>query len=227
MFQPMEHPILMAVRNAGFMPLGWFSPDAGDGVPEVSPGAPARFVLLVGNAGPDMFTRFSRERDNTRHALDDWTARVLEPLADDLGARALFPFSGPPWWPVLSWAKKAGAGHTSPLGLNIHPTFGLWHAYRAALLFPVEFGLAAQKSKSPCETCTAKPCLAACPVGAFGAQAYDVQACAAHVRSDAGEACRMGGCLARHACPVGQGFAYSPAQAQFHMRAFLKARETK
>jgi hypothetical protein len=32
------------------------------------------------------------------------------------------------------------------------------------------------------------------------------------------------GCLARHACPVGQGFAYAPAQAEFHMRAFRAAR---
>lgn len=223
----MEHPILMAVRNAGFMPLGWFSPQAGDGVPEVAEGAPARFVLLIGNAGPDMFTRFARERDTDRHGLDDWSRHVLEPLADDLGARALFAFSGPPWWPILSWAKKAGAGHESPLGLNVHPTYGLWHAYRAAFLFPVEFGLAPAKTRSPCEACEAKPCLSACPVGAFTGTAYDVMACAGHVNSPAGETCRLKGCMARHACPVGQGFAYSPAQAQFHMRAFLKARQTE
>jgi hypothetical protein len=33
-----------------------------------------------------------------------------------------------------------------------------------------------------------------------------------------------GGCLARHACPVGQGFAYAPAQARFFMRAFRESR---
>jgi len=33
-----------------------------------------------------------------------------------------------------------------------------------------------------------------------------------------------GGCLARRACPVGAEHAHQPAQAAFHMRAFLAAR---
>lgn len=222
----MEHPILMAIRNQGFMPLGWFAPAPADQVPEISSGVAARFVVLVGNAGPDMFRRFARERDPDRHTLDDWTRHTLEPLADDLGGRALFPFGGPPHWPILTWARRAGAGHVSPLGLNIHASFGLWHAYRAAFLLPVELDIPALKSQSPCETCVEKPCLRACPVGAFTGENYDVMACASHVKSEAGKACRQTGCLARHACPVGQGFAYAPRQAQFHMRAFLKARET-
>jgi hypothetical protein len=32
-----------------------------------------------------------------------------------------------------------------------------------------------------------------------------------------------GGCLARRACPVGQAHVYGPAQARFHMAAFLAA----
>lgn len=206
------------------MPFGWFAPEPADAVPDVAPQSPARFVVLLGNAGPDMFRRFRAERDPERHAMDDWTRHTLEPLAEDLGARALFPFGGPPHWPILTWARKAGAGHVSPLGLNIHPTFGLWHAYRAAFIFPVAFDIPPQKSQNPCQTCVAKPCLSACPVGAFSGTAYDVNACAAHVRTKAGEACQGTGCLARHACPVGQAFAYSPMQAQFHMRAFLAAR---
>jgi hypothetical protein len=222
----MEHPVLTTIRNAGFMPFGWFSPDAADGVPEAAPGSPARFVILLGNAGPAMFRRFRAERDSERHLMDDWTRHTLEPLADDLGARALFPFGPPPYWPILTWARKAGAGHVSPLGLNIHATFGLWHAYRAAFIFPVAFDIPPQKSQHPCETCATKPCLSACPVGAFSGTAYDVQSCATHLRTPQGETCLTKGCLARHACPVGQGFAYSEPQAHFHQRAFLKARET-
>ncbi len=221
----MEHPVLTTIRNAGFMPLGWFAPEASDGVPDAGPASPARFVVLLGNAGPAMFRRFRSERDPERHALDDWTRHTLEPLADDLGARALFPFGPPPYWPILTWARKAGAGHVSPLGLNIHPTFGLWHAYRAAFIFPVAFDIPPLKSQHPCEACPAKPCLTACPVGAFSGKSYDVQSCATHLRAPQGASCLTKGCLARHACPVGQGFAYSEPQAHFHQRAFLKARE--
>ena len=180
-----------------------------------------KFVILIGNAGPAMFQRFSRERVTT---MDDWTRKVVEPLAVGLGAKAVFPFDRPPL-PFLTWARRGGAGHISPLGLNIHPTYGLWHAYRAALLFPVEFDLPVPSAGAhPCETCADKPCLSACPVAAFDGKTYDVVSCGAYLKSGAGEDCMEGGCLARRACPVGKAYQYSPAQAKFHMQAFLAAR---
>ena len=217
----MEHPILTAIRRASFMPLGGFTPRPDDKVPDG-----ARMVILIGNAGPEMFRRFARERDPSRDTMDGWTRDVVGDLARDLDARAVYPFDMDPPWPFLTWARRGGAGHVSPLGLNIHPTYGLWHAYRAALLFPVVFDLPVPSpGPSPCDSCAAKPCLTACPAGAFDGTSYDVPACFAHIASPAGADCMSRGCLARHACPVGQGFAYAPAQAQFHMRAFLDARQ--
>jgi epoxyqueuosine reductase QueG len=216
-----EHPVLTAIRRAAFAPLGWFAPTPEDRVPDG-----ARFVILIGNAGPEMFRRFARERDPQREAMDDWTREAVSQLARDLDARAAYPFDMNPPWPFLTWARRGGAGHVSPLGLNIHPTYGLWHAYRAALLFPVAFDLPSPAAgPHPCEGCADKPCLSACPVNAFDGTRYDVAACAGHIGSEAGRECMTRGCLARHACPVGQGFAYAPAQAEFHMRAFLAARQ--
>ena len=216
-----EHPILTAIRRAAFTPLGWFAPNTEDRVPDR-----ARFVILIGNAGPDMFRRFARERDPAIDTLDEWTRHAVSQLAADLDARAVYPFDMDPPWPFLTWARRGGAGHVSPLGLNIHPAYGLWHAYRAALLFPVEFDLPSPRAgHHPCEACAEKPCLAACPVSAFDGTRYNVMACAGHIATEAGSTCMNGGCLARHACPVGQGFAYAPAQATFHMRAFLAARQ--
>lgn len=217
----MEHPVLTTIRRAGFTPLGWFSPAAEDRVPNG-----ARFVILIGNSGPDMFRRFARERDPSQHTMDEWTRDVVSVLARDLDAQAVYPFVMDPPWPFLTWARRGGAGHVSPLGLNIHATYGLWHAYRAALLFPVAFDLPeASAGAHPCEACTEKPCLTACPVEAFDDKTYNVAACARHLGSRAGATCMSGGCLARHACPVGQAYAYAPAQAEFHMRAFLCARQ--
>ena len=208
----MEHPILARIIRETFTPLGWFSP--------VDMGA-TKQVILIGNAGPEMFRRFARSGAPT---MDEWTRVVVEALAEDLSAKALFPFDKPAL-PFLSWARLAGAGHTSPLGLNIHPTYGLWHAYRAALLFPVEFDLPRISAGAhPCEACVGKPCLGACPVQAFDGSTYNVAACGAHIKSVAGEDCMDGGCLARRACPVGQKFAYSKPHAQFHMRAFRELR---
>ena len=207
----MEHPILNRIRRESFTPLGWFSPtDMGE----------TKFVILIGNAGPAMFARFARSGVDT---LDEWTRAVVEPLAIDLDAKAVFPFDVP-HQPFLSWARRGGAGHVSPLGLNIHPTYGLWHAYRAALLFPVEFDLPrASTGAHPCESCALKPCLNACPVSAFDGKTYDVDGCGVHVNAGPND-CMDGGCLARRACPIGVQYQYAKPQAQFHMQAFARAR---
>ena len=207
----MEHPILNRIRRESFTPLGWFAPSDMENT---------AFVILIGNAGPQMFQRFAQEGGGS---LDDWTRAIVEPMAVDLDARAMFPFDVP-HLPFLSWARRGGAGHVSPLGLNIHPTYGLWHAYRAALLFPVAFDLPhASIGAHPCETCVAKPCLDACPVQAFDGKDYNISACGAHVNTGA-NSCMDGGCLARLSCPVGVQYQYAKPQAQFHMKAFAQAR---
>src|SRR5512132_2037150 len=80
-----------------------------------------------------------------------------------------------------------------------------------------------EKAPSPCETCREEPCLAACPVGAFRAEGYDVPACIARLRSPSGRACLARGCKARRACPIGRARRYEPPQAEFHMHGFLAA----
>ena len=167
-----EHPVLNAIWNESFTPLGWFVPDASDGI--ASKDFPARFVILIGNAGPQMFGRFQRERDASGSSLDGWCRIVIGDLAERLGAQAVYPFdvAAPPF---LKWAKRSGSIHQSPLGLGIHADYGLWHAYRAALIFPVEFDIPPSRSRSPCDSCAEKPCLSACPVDAFTGSRYDVE----------------------------------------------------
>jgi ferredoxin len=216
-----EHPVLSAIRNESFTPLGWFVPEPSDEIASVH--RPVRFVILVGNAGAGMFRRFRRERDPSCESLDGWCRMVIGDLAQRLGAEAVFPFDKPAA-PFVKWAKRSGSVHQSPLGLGIHADYGLWHAYRAALLFPVEFDIPQVRSRNPCDSCAEKPCLSACPVGAFTGSSYDVDRCVDHLAAASGVPCMAGGCLARRACPVGQAFSYEPAQARFHMAAFRTSR---
>lgn len=209
-----------ALQDAGLTPRGAFHPAAGDSVPPLAGAAPARTLVLAGHAGPRMWRAFDAARAGGNMSLDEWSARILHELAARLGARAVFPFERP-YLPFQRWAMRAEACHPSPLGLLIHPDYGLWHGYRGALLFAAAVELPPPDCRaSPCASCADRPCLKACPAGAFDGRAYDVPACAAHL---AGEpACMDIGCLARHACPVGRDYRYAPAQARFHMRAFLK-----
>jgi epoxyqueuosine reductase QueG len=149
---------------------------------------------------------------------------VIDRLASNLGAAPLYPFAGPPWLPFQRWAQKADRVFVSPLGILIHPEFGLWHSYRGALTFREHLDLpAAATEASPCDSCREKPCLTRCPVSAFSGAGYDVAGCRAHISTRAGTACMDGGCLARRACPVGAAHRYAPAQASFHMQAFLRS----
>jgi hypothetical protein len=210
-----------ALEPLGMMLRGGFSPAPDDAVPE-----PARTLLLVGNAGPAMYGPFFSADESAEHtadALDSWTCRMIQPIAARFGARALFPFGGPPWHPFQRWAKRAEGLRASPLGILIHPEFGLWHAYRAALLFDREMAVPASTiAAHPCDTCAAKPCLSTCPVGAITPDGYDVERCAGHVAGAAGAECRSGGCLARRACPIGRDSLYPIPAMEFHMAAFLK-----
>ncbi len=186
-------------------------------------------VMLVGNAGPALwhaFSAVSKSDGETRdHALDRWTRATIDPIADAFRCRVVYPFEGPPYFPFQAWAMRCDDVHSSPLGILIHRRYGLWHAYRAALLFESRLDLPVHTpGSSPCDTCADRPCLSTCPVNAFGPGGYDVPACAAHLRTSEGGDCMARGCLARRACPVGTEFTYLADQARFHMDAFERAR---
>ncbi len=229
---------------------------------------PPATVILVGHAGPAMWAAFQRAMDapgsdnaatggttqptasaepeqGSAHPLDDWTRTVLTPVAVAMDASAIFP-SDRPYAPFQTWARAVEPVWPSPLGPLIHSTYGLWHAYRAAFVFPGECGLAtpadrganaalapagadagapAPDDASPCATCTDQPCRTACPVNAAARPGgLNVPACVSHLSTPDGDACFASGCLARAACPVGRAYAWPETQNRFHMAAFLRGR---
>jgi hypothetical protein len=213
---------------AGLILRGAFHPETGDGVPVLPGGTLAGTLVLAGMVGRAQWPAFAASpeaSDGRRNPLDRWSRRIIDELAAALGAGALYPFEGPPWLPFQRWAMKAEPVHRSVLGVLIHPDWGLWHSYRGALAFAERLALPERIARrSPCDSCAGKPCLSACPVGAFTLARYDVEACGGHLRSAAGEDCLELGCRAREACPVGPAHRFGRDQAGFHMRAFLASR---
>jgi epoxyqueuosine reductase QueG len=178
---------------------------------------------FVGDAGWKSFTASTEASDGQPNPLDRWSRRIIDGIASSLGGTALYPFGGPPFLPFQRWAQRAEPVFVSPLGILIHPEYGLWHSYRGAVALSEKLELPPPSAQSsPCTTCAAKPCLTTCPVSAFSTTGYDVKACRAHISSEAGAACMSGGCLARLACPVGVEYRYAAQQAAFHMRAFRR-----
>ncbi|MEZ5870539.1 MAG: ferredoxin [Nitratireductor sp.] len=222
----------------GLLVFGGFRIEPGDqtSVPELA-GAPA---LLIGNAGGRMWEVFAASNefcDGEDDPMNRWTQRVMEEVVRECSAdcQLLFPF-GEVVWPFQRFALRAIGVQQSPLGLFIHPQYGLWFALRAAIVFQGE-GPAVERAIQqveepihPCLDCSEKPCLTHCPVSAFSGSGFAVGACRSYLDSiqssqtDAGLPDRVNcmdkGCAARNACPVGRDWRYGEAQLQFHMQAF-------
>lgn len=209
-----------ALAARGLQARGGFHPQDADAVPEVRAGVAARTVVLIGNAGGAAWQAFDAARTPGADPLDRWARAQVQPLAARLGARDVYPGERP-FLPFQRWARLAEDVHTSPLGLLIHPQYGLWHAYRGALLLAEPIAVPERGNRpSPCDSCPRKPCLAACPVGSFVNGRFDSDSCHGYLRTAPGADCLDAGCQARNACPVGLAHRYGPDQIRFHMRAF-------
>jgi len=225
--------IAEALAGHGLLLRGGFVFEPGEEAPVGASGAPARAVLLVGHAGGSIWPGFRLWREaqpaDMTDPLDSWSRAVIGEVAAVFGARAVSP-SDRPYLPFQDWARRSERLRPSPLGILMHPVYGLWHAYRGALLFDDEAsavqlaraGSSAAAPAHPCDDCASKPCLGTCPVGAHSTAGFDHLRCLAHVRSDAGKSCMTAGCTDRNACPVGAAYRYPAAMQDFLMSAFAR-----
>lgn len=223
-------PISTAVFDRELAPLG------GPRLAELLDGAGGALVLADG--GPEFFAGFRRaaSREDAsadaapRDPLDDHTRRcvaravsdALTPEGDQVRYRIVHPFDpvGASPLPFQRLGRAAGLPAAGPLGIQIHPRFGPWWAYRglvilagSSLVFETEPPLAPS-----CPGCAA-PCVAACPGRAVVAGAeLHIARCAAHRLAQ--DECALA-CAARSACPVGTTHRYPDAQLAFHMTASL------
>jgi len=125
-------------------------------------------------------------------------------------------YPGPLPIPLQRLGQLAGCSYPSPLGLDLHPVYGPWFAYRVAFLIGTELQLTEPGMVgSPCEGCADRPCVAACPASAVAPDhSLDLERCIAHrlvPRSGCTDRCQS-----RLMCPVGRTWQYSEAQLRYH-----------
>jgi len=177
-------------------------------------------MILVGDGGPDFFARFQAERTEGESAnpLDDFTrARVEQVVGSILGSARIscalffpFPVAGEPLLPFQRLGRASGLPAPGPLGLQIHPVFGPWWAYRALIATPFAFPVE-PPFLSACTTCT-RPCVRECAQHGSGSVTTD--------DADPGYFSGCGdACGARDRCPFGVEYRYPDAQIDFHARA--------
>jgi len=212
--RPALTDIADATRGYHLAPLGPLNLD-----PDEVPGCAS--LVLLGPAGPGFWPHVTvapEFADGAPDPLDRWSRRVIGALARGLGAKALFPFGGPPWPPFTDWARRSGRAWPSPVGLLVHDSHGLMLSYRGALALPHRLDLPPAAPR-PCDTCADQPCRTACPVGALSSGGYDVPACKDDLDRP-GNDCMARGCAVRRACPLSGGAGRTEAQSAFHMGYF-------
>lgn len=194
--------------------------------PDDDPLAGARAVVVVASGGRAFWERLdpgARERDP--HPIDragrEAIARALPALP--AGARLVEQEAGDRF-DLRRLAERAGLGAVSPhLLLLVHPVFGPWVSVRGLVAVPVDLPASGPLVYDPCGAC-ARPCLDACPVGAYSrAASFDVDRCATHrLRSDDLPTPAVhcaDRCHSRHACVVGPEHAYGDAESRHRHRA--------
>ncbi len=214
----MDYTALSALTRAHHLDIfGGFHPGPEDGAPKGT-----QTLLLLGPHEPGFWGFVTGEAEFTDGApdpMDRWSRRVIGRLACDLGAKAQFPFGGPPYTPFIQWAKRTGRAWESPVTILVHDRAGLMVSYRGALALKERVELPSTPAERPCEACPA-PCLSACPVTALTPDRYDTAACHSYLDTSPGQTCLTQGCAVRRSCPLSQSYGRQPAQSAFHMRSF-------
>ncbi|HEX4209843.1 MAG TPA: hypothetical protein VHY56_05585, partial [Candidatus Binataceae bacterium] len=167
-------------------------------------------------------------RDRT-HPLDDFTRGLIEnqiePIMRERGvsSTSVYPFIGEPTLNFIALGKLAGLGAPSLLGVLIHPVYGPWIAFRAALLLDFALDQPGEAAGfDPCPRCVSRSCITACPASAVNFPAgWDIPACLTH-RVEAETDCASR-CHARVACVIGPDHRYPDDELEYHHRRALAA----
>jgi epoxyqueuosine reductase len=194
----------------------------------------ARSIAVIGNGGGAFWQAYRRHvaadpswtrRDNP---LDDFTRAVVErdlagPLRDQgIRCTTVYPFDETATLHFMELGRIAGIGGPSLIGVTVHPTYGPWIAFRAALLLEEPIDKPGDAlGFDPCPRCIARTCIPACPVAAVSEKhGWDATACVRH-RVEAAPDCGAG-CYSRLRCVLGPEHRYPDDELRHHQERALR-----
>jgi epoxyqueuosine reductase QueG len=239
-----DHPLLASIRRAAApYGLNLIAAIPADRYDAIAPPAmrarslapKARSIVVIGNGGGAFWNAFNAHADahsgwrDRAHPLDDFTRELIEnaivPAVKGQGVNytTAYPFVGEATLNFIGLGKLAGLGGPSILGVLIHPVYGPWIAFRAALLLDVSLDQPGDALDfDPCPRCLPRSCIAACPASAVNFPVgWDIPRCLTHrVEVEADCASR---CHARVACVIGPEHRYPDDELEYHHRRALSS----
>jgi len=176
-----------------------------------------RQLLLFGNGGGAFWQALRLAGMEGEHPVDCFSVDcVTRYMAEALpGSRYQVLYPGAAVIPLQTLGRLAGWHHPSPMMVGINERWGVWFAYRVALLADTELTPTVPwTAPSPCDGCGDRPCVGACPAGALNTGSLHLDRCLIYRRRE-DSLCRDT-CMARVACPVGAAHRYSDEQIRYH-----------
>lgn len=196
----------------------------------------ARTIIVVANGGGELWAALKRHADGNpgwwqrANPLDDFTHEIVEreiaPAARSEGAnvRVIYPFmNNAATLNFIELGKAASLAGPSILGVVVHPVYGPWIAFRAAILIDREIDApGAALAFDPCPSCTVRSCIPACPVSAVAFPAgWDIPKCLTHRVEDEPDCAPR--CHARAGCVLGPEHRYPDDELAYHQARALRA----
>jgi len=181
-------------------------------------------IILIGNGGRALWESIPPSLWLQADPVDQHSSAAACRFARQILTQDNYQIIYPGDTPVALQQLGTIAGwHTpSPLGIGINPQWGLWYAYRVAVITNDPLPEILQPAPpSPCAACAEKPCLSVCPAGALCATStISIDICASYrlaPKSSCADRCR-----ARMSCPVATEQRYTLDQIQYHYRLSLE-----
>lgn len=181
-------------------------------------------IILIGNGGSSLWQSLPPAIWDHNDPIDSFSHAAAQQFARKILGEDRYQVIYPGTHPVALQQMGLAAGWhaNSPLGLGINPRWGLWFAYRAAILTRIPLPeIRHPKAASPCVSCQDQPCISHCPAQALTAdRAIDMPRCG-NYRLNEDSRC-SDRCLARISCPVSIEHRYTLEQIRYHYRLSLE-----
>jgi len=183
-------------------------------------------LILVGHGGSKMWSVMRDQIKKKTDPIDEYSVNCVRQWmhieCPENRYEIIYP-SGELAIPLTKLGVLAGWQQESPLLIGINRRWGLWFAYRVALLADTNFEVVVAegsvfdpsvKQSSPCTNCVGKECVQACPAKAIKGNKLDLNTCVVYRQEDA-SLCKDR-CVARLSCPVKTEHQYTEEQIVYH-----------
>lgn len=196
----------------------------------------ARSIVVIGNGGGALWDALGAHAAHhtgwwlRQNPLDDFILEVVErdlaaPLrASGTRCTTVYPFvNNRPTLNFIALAKAAGIAGPSILGVAVHPLYGPWIAFRAALLLAEALDSPGDAlGFDPCPRCAARTCIPACPAAAISADfGWNIPKCLVHRVEVEGDCAPR--CHARAGCILGPEHRYPDDELAYHQARALRS----